>query len=224
MNYLSSTLLKSLVSRVRCHLICSAIKQLDAERGSRKISVLEIGPGRGDLAVHLCKGLDISEYYILDIDQSVVEFVENRLESTGRLTRVMSSIIQAETLSLGGVGEFDMVVSSHVVEHTSDVRRHVLMLKKVLRKGGLLYIASPNIDSLGHKRLGPDWRAYRDATHISLHSKKVMETILLDNDFRILVSGSSSSSVGSLLRHGVASILWSPNDDGDSYNIIAESN
>ena len=65
------------------------------------------------------------------------------------------------------------------------------------------------------------WRAYRDDTHISLHSKKEMEKVLEDFGFEIIVSGTGGLLVGSLLRQGLDSFIWAANDNGDSYNILA---
>lgn len=39
---------------------------------------------------------------------------------------------------------FDIIVSSHVIEHIDNVKKYLLQLKRILRKGGMLIITTPN--------------------------------------------------------------------------------
>lgn len=41
-------------------------------------------------------------------------------------------------------GSFDVVISNHVIEHTQDPHDHLSEIRRVLRAGGVAYLATPN--------------------------------------------------------------------------------
>jgi SAM-dependent methyltransferase len=63
---------------------------------------------------------------------------------------------------------FSIVIAKHVVEHLSNPERAVAEFGRVLAPGGILILATPNLDSPMHARKKADWIGYKDPTHISL--------------------------------------------------------
>ncbi|HET6277172.1 MAG TPA: class I SAM-dependent methyltransferase, partial [Candidatus Polarisedimenticolia bacterium] len=65
-------------------------------------------------------------------------------------------------------GSFDAVTMNHVIEHLPDPVRMLQLCHRVLRPGGVLWIATPNVGSLGRARFGPAWRGLEPPRHLVL--------------------------------------------------------
>ena len=46
---------------------------------------------------------------------------------------------------------YDAVFSFHVIEHVPDILKHLEKAHSIAKKGGLLFLATPNVDSIQHK-------------------------------------------------------------------------
>ena len=57
---------------------------------------------------------------------------------------------------------------NHVVEHLHDPAGVLRRIAAILRPGGTLWIATPNLHALGHRRYGPDWLALDPPRHLVL--------------------------------------------------------
>ena len=56
---------------------------------------------------------------------------------------------------------FDAIVMNHVIEHIHDPLEHLRECHRVLKKGGVLSLATPNVASLGHERFRQYWVGLR---------------------------------------------------------------
>jgi len=65
-------------------------------------------------------------------------------------------------------GLFDILIAKHVVEHLHQPEQAVAEMSRVLKPGGLLILATPNLSSPMRKRKKDSWIGYKDPTHISL--------------------------------------------------------
>jgi ubiquinone/menaquinone biosynthesis C-methylase UbiE len=63
---------------------------------------------------------------------------------------------------------FDIVVAKHVVEHLSHPEQAIAEMSRVLKPGGLLVLATPNLSSPMRMRKKERWIGFKDPTHISL--------------------------------------------------------
>lgn len=90
--------------------------------------VLDLGCGSGEIAAYLA---DFADLVCADaVDQ----------RTSGReLPFVLAD--QVERLA---DASFDVVVSNHVIEHTIDRAAHIALIERVLRRGGVAYLATPN--------------------------------------------------------------------------------
>lgn len=61
---------------------------------------------------------------------------------------------------------FDIVYSSAIIEHVSDPVSFIKKQSDYLKKNGLLFINTPNIDSLAWRRLGGNWSMLQLPDHI----------------------------------------------------------
>ena len=73
---------------------------------------------------------------------------------------------------------FDAVTLSHVIEHLHDPEDALRRIARVLRPGGLLWIATPNLRALGHRRYGRDWLALDPPRHLVLFHRRSLEALL----------------------------------------------
>ena len=82
-------------------------------------------------------------------------------------------------------GYFDAVTCHHVIEHVSRPEVFLSEIKRVLKKGGVLVLATPDFDSGCARRYGNNYRMLHDKTHISLFSSDSMHRFLRDHNFLI---------------------------------------
>jgi SAM-dependent methyltransferase len=133
--------------------------RLARKHGPRSGRVLEVGCGLGHLLSlfgenHQVYGTDINPWALKKAQENV----------PGGLFAVMS----AEDLGAFPGKNFAIVIAKHVVEHLPYPERAVAEMGRVLAPGGLLVLATPNLDSLMHGYKGERWVGYKDPTHISL--------------------------------------------------------
>ncbi|HEX5809432.1 MAG TPA: class I SAM-dependent methyltransferase, partial [Anaerolineales bacterium] len=65
-------------------------------------------------------------------------------------------------------GAFNFVIIKHIVEHLPDPQKAIQEIGRVTEPGGMLILATPNLDSLLKPWKGERWIGYQDPTHISL--------------------------------------------------------
>ncbi|MBL79408.1 MAG: hypothetical protein CMH70_05195 [Nitrosomonadaceae bacterium] len=80
---------------------------------------------------------------------------------------------------------FDAVTCHHVIEHVVNPEVFLSEIKRVLKKNGVLVLATPDFDSGCARRYGKNYRMLHDKTHISLFSSDSMHRFLRDYGFII---------------------------------------
>ena len=66
------------------------------------------------------------------------------------------------------IERFDVITLSHVIEHVADPNDLLVRLNRLLKPGGMLWLETPNIHSLGHRLYGRDWRGLESPRHLML--------------------------------------------------------
>lgn len=86
-------------------------------------------------------------------------------------------------------GVFDGVISSHNLEHCDDRKQTLLAMLRALKKGGLIYLAFPCMESINFPKRKSTLNYYTDPTHKLLPPdyQEILE-ILNKNNFEILVN------------------------------------
>jgi len=127
--------------------------------GPRKGKVLEVGCGLGHLLGWMTDryqvfGTDINQWALHEARQNVPE---------GQF-----SLLSAENLGAFPDKTFQIVIAKHVVEHLPEPDKAIAEASRVLAKGGILLMATPNLDSPMRALKKEHWIGYKDPTHISL--------------------------------------------------------
>ncbi|PKP22928.1 MAG: hypothetical protein CVU05_01920 [Bacteroidetes bacterium HGW-Bacteroidetes-21] len=78
---------------------------------------------------------------------------------------------------------FDVITSFEVIEHINNPQKEIGLIKKYLRKGGLFYCTTPNINSLARFWLKNSYSVFVYPEHLSFYSRKTLKRLLLDNKF-----------------------------------------
>jgi ubiquinone/menaquinone biosynthesis C-methylase UbiE len=106
------------------------LRVLTAKKDPKKAHILDIGTGAGFIAEHLAKHSK---------KVTSVDLVDERKVKHGY------DFVQVQDEKLPFADEhFDIVISNHVVEHVGDQQAHVSEILRVLKPGGIIYLATPN--------------------------------------------------------------------------------
>ena len=80
---------------------------------------------------------------------------------------------------------FDVVTMFHVIEHIDKPENTIKQIRKILKDGGTLIIATPDFDSGCARQFGENYRLLNDDTHVSLFTNESMFRFLRDYGFII---------------------------------------
>lgn len=72
---------------------------------------------------------------------------------------------------------FDLVLMSHVIEHVHDPSGLLRDCRRVLRKGGLLVVFTPNTESWGYRSLGANWMGLDPPRHLMVFNPRTLECL-----------------------------------------------
>lgn len=96
---------------------------------------------------------------------------------------------------------FDLVVLRNVIEHTVKFRSLFTEAHRLLRRGGFLFIRTPNINSLDFKLFGTNWYMTYMGGHIVFFNRDNIKTLAWESGFKpIIVRPTRSSPVLSFSR------------------------
>lgn len=80
-------------------------------------------------------------------------------------------------------GRFDVVTMNHVIEHVPDPVAALKEVARILKPGGRVWIATPNLQSFGHARFGPHWIGLDAPRHLVLFTQKSLARALERSGF-----------------------------------------
>jgi 2-polyprenyl-3-methyl-5-hydroxy-6-metoxy-1,4-benzoquinol methylase len=81
---------------------------------------------------------------------------------------------------------FDVITANHVVEHVHDPRRMLERVHDLLKPGGLVWIETPNLSSVGHQIFGAAWLGLDPPRHLVLFTRSRLHDLLTALGFRVL--------------------------------------
>ncbi len=82
--------------------------------------------------------------------------------------------------------KFDVVIMSDLIEHLPYPNDTLSIVRKVMAPGGLLFIATPDVDSLFPRISGPKWIEYKPKEHLWYFSRKTIRILLSQNGFKVI--------------------------------------
>ncbi len=165
--------------------------QILQRRISKGAKILDAGCAFGDLLALLDKknyityGIDVSEYAIAKAKKNT-----------------------KAKLIVGDLNEklpykddfFDAVFALDIIEHLESPHQFLLDMHRVLKKKGVLFIQTPNINSLFERIFKKDWFGYRDETHLILFNRKNLQFLLQKSGFSVIVNQTISSPFPPFVR------------------------
>jgi len=137
---------------------------LARKHGPRGGRVLEVGCGLGHLLGWFTAPRLGGRYQVFGTDINAPALTEARRNVPQGNFLVMS----AENLRPFEDGTFAIVIAKHVVEHLPNPEKAIAEMSRVLAPGGMLLLATPNLDSPMRGLKKEKWIGYQDPTHISL--------------------------------------------------------
>jgi 2-polyprenyl-3-methyl-5-hydroxy-6-metoxy-1,4-benzoquinol methylase len=79
---------------------------------------------------------------------------------------------------------FDVVSMNHVIEHLFEPKKTLLEVRRILKKGGLVIITTPNIDSINFRIFGCHWFPLETPRHLNLFGTQTMTKLLQDTGLK----------------------------------------
>jgi SAM-dependent methyltransferase len=137
--------------------------------------VLELGCGLGHLLTWLA---DRYQVFGTDINSWALSQAHHNMPH-GQFT-----LISADECLAFPDGSFDIIIAKHVVEHLKHPEQAIAEMSRVLKVGGLLILATPNLSSPMRKQKKEHWIGYKDPTHISLKPPEEWLACLRLNGFK----------------------------------------
>ncbi|TQR45256.1 methyltransferase domain-containing protein [Paenibacillus popilliae] len=131
----------------------------------KKVRILEIGAGTGELTYKIMKRLtnsDHVEYYFTDIGQSFVATAKFEAQKSGNRMMKFAKLDISSDIERQGfyANRFDIIIGYDVLQATESVERSLLHIKKLLVPGGILAqiqsYGDQHIDNLIYG-LSPGW-------------------------------------------------------------------
>lgn len=136
-----------------------------ANPGSNKL--LDIGCGDGEfLGLAKSCGWDV---FGLEPDNNAVQVARSK---------GLDVVNAGEEYFDGREDRFDVITLSHVIEHLHDPLNSLHRCFGLLKPGGSIWIETPNVDSLGGRAFGPNWRGWETPRHLVLFNRSSLHQSL----------------------------------------------
>lgn len=97
----------------------------------------------------------------------------------------MTKLLPSEAFETLLPESFDAISLWHVLEHVHDLYPYLHQIKKILKPGGLVFIAVPNYTSFDAVKYGANWAAYDVPRHLYHFSPASMRWLLKDAEFQM---------------------------------------
>lgn len=180
-------------------LLAEKVIRSDAKRSLRKISkyvkkkgeLLDVGCGRGYF-------LDESrklgwKVHGVDTSEVVTDYARSKLHL---------DVLCRNIFSFQPAQAFDLITLNQVVEHFVNPKELINQCGKHLIKGGLLYIATPNVESVSARVLKDNFDYYIPPEHLSYFSQRTLRRLLEKLRFKVLYVGSWSypADLGGIIK------------------------
>lgn len=105
---------------------------------------------------------------------------------------------------------FDAVTLNNVIEHLQNPAEVIAEARRILRPGGVLVMATPNVLSYGHRCFGRHWRGLEIPRHLFLFSPAILRRLCREAGFARIAAFSTPNGAGGAAMMAEASkfIEW----------------
>lgn len=125
----------------------SALKYLVDNKISGKI--LELGAGNGTFVNSILKtNLNIEHYVATDLSENRLTAIKNSVNDA----RLEVKSFDLNNFNLQEFGQFDVIIMIALIEHLINPIETMQNVRKMLKKGGFVYIDTPNIAEIGCRK------------------------------------------------------------------------
>jgi 2-polyprenyl-3-methyl-5-hydroxy-6-metoxy-1,4-benzoquinol methylase len=138
-------------------------------------TVLDVGCGNGDFLVQAqragwrARGVDADPHAVATCRRRGLDALLGAIETVD-----------------AAPGSLDAVTFGHVLEHLHHPRRALRRAHELLRPGGLLWVATPNVDAAGHARFGSSWLGLDAPRHLFVLSRDALDRAVTEAGFAIV--------------------------------------
>ena len=170
----SKGLISRLYKAVRNRSLFQKRKLIEKITGLRKGKLLDLGSGIGsfmDEMVH--HGWDVTG------------IEPDRDARTAALRLYKITLTGNDHFDELPANSFDVITLWHVLEHVHDLHDYVILLKKLLKENGKIFIAVPNYTSYDGMKYGAHWAAYDVPRHLYHFSPASMKWLLNTAGFQL---------------------------------------
>jgi len=146
---------------------------------NKKLKVLDIGCNLG-IFVKLAEENEW-EAVGIDTDEKVIKLGRGKFRVNLRNTKLEDAEFKSN--------EFDVVVLEHTLEHIFEPLKLIKIIRKILKRGGIIVIRVPNVEGLPVKiqnLRGEIWYGYNPRQHVWHFTQKTLRQLLENEGFEIL--------------------------------------
>lgn len=141
--------------------------------------VLDVGCALGVLLSMLDK--DGYQTFGTDISHFALDLAKKKTKANLQIFDVNQNFNYKDN-SFSGVFAID------IIEHLDSPINFAKNVRRILKKGGLFFIHTPNINSVFEKIYKKNWFGYQDKTHLYLFNRKNLQFLLEQAGFKILIN------------------------------------
>ncbi|MGH2951621.1 MAG: class I SAM-dependent methyltransferase [Solirubrobacterales bacterium] len=109
---------------------------------------------------------------------------------------------------------FDAITMSHVVEHLYDPLEALELSRRLLKPGGVIWIATPNVRGLVHRRFGRDWVALDPPRHLTVLSPDALVGAVRGAGFDDVMIPAAAPAFAAQFMWDSAARGWNPDRSG----------
>ena len=153
--------------RVNKKTFTDRLSKIEKKIGGKK-SLLDVGCALGD-CLDAAKKEGWKNIYGVEVSKFAYEFANKR-----------GLDVKNTTLDKSGFkpGAFDAITYQDVIEHVDDPIDELKVAYKVLKKGGFIFLVTPDVGGYWHSLLGKHWYHYKPGEHIMYFSQKSLRLSL----------------------------------------------
>lgn len=162
------------------HLYYFEKKMLLIKNFISKGKILDVGCALGFfMEAAKKKGFDP---YGVDISDYAISYALKKFPNTVFLNTLMGARLER--------GSFDCLTMFQTIEHLNNPLENLKEANRVLKKNGIVVIATPNYDCLIRKLMGNYWFEYKPEEHLNFFDKRTIKLLLEKSGFRLMFFGS----------------------------------
>jgi ubiquinone/menaquinone biosynthesis C-methylase UbiE len=181
------------------------LKRFGRRQSQDSLKIADVGCGPGFLLACISKWFPMAELTGIDQSDELLRVARSRCKALRTLRGDASSALPLQERSV------DVVFALHVVEHLVEPTKFLKEAYRVLRAGGMLVVATPNLEGLGAKLMKQRWIGYSDPTHVQLHGPQFWQELLQEAGFDIANDGTTGlSGIPWLAKMPLALVHWVP--------------